>query len=282
MTAIRSGLQSGPRVERLMRSTGVVTAELSLGPTASKKIMVVSHERSGTHLLMNALELNLGFVADPWLNLDYELGVNLYSHHSLCFYLMNRMHNAPVLNIVKSHHQLGFFAPILPYLTDQFHIFYIYRDPRDVMVSFWRYIWTHTRDEGPRTETVGAFMRAEPSGGMLRYQKKQVPTVLERWKVHVEEWVGAADRSCAEGICLVRYEELCLDFEATIDRIARHLERPWSPPARRPDPRRNTISPGSGSIGSHRAVFEAQDHEFIATKVGSTMRDLHLSEAAPT
>ena len=51
-----------------------------------------------------------------------------------------------------------------------FVVFYVYRNPADVMCSHWRYVRGAERREGPVTATPGAFMRAAPCGGMLRYQ----------------------------------------------------------------------------------------------------------------
>ena len=258
-----------------MTPRGLVTTELSLGQPADKKIMVVSHERSGTHFLMNALAINFGYVGNPWLNLDFELGINLYSRHSLCFYLMTRMHDVPVLNIVKSHHQVDFFAPILPYLIEQFHILYVYRDPREVMVSFWRYVWSHLRDEGPRTATVGQFMRAAPWGGMLRYQKKQVPTVLERWKVHVDEWAEGADRIGPGRIIMVRYDELLLEFDSTMRRIGQQIGRGCQQPCR-PDPQVDVVAAHRGVGGTHRELFSRADRDLVSAAVGDTIERLKL------
>ena len=36
------------------------------------KVMVVSHERSGTHFLMNTIALNFDYISAPWINLDWE------------------------------------------------------------------------------------------------------------------------------------------------------------------------------------------------------------------
>jgi hypothetical protein len=35
------------------------------GPAGTRKIIVASHERSGTHFLMNTLADNFGYVSEP-------------------------------------------------------------------------------------------------------------------------------------------------------------------------------------------------------------------------
>src|SRR5438132_1444947 len=109
---------------------------LSSSQQISKKAWVFSHERSGTHFLMNTLAANFGYIARPWFNFDYELGINFHAPAAI-MKVFQPMHDKPVLNIVKSHHGYGFMAESIHYLLEQFHIFYIYRDPRDVMLSYW-------------------------------------------------------------------------------------------------------------------------------------------------
>ena len=49
---------------------------INLFETDRPKVLVVSHERSGTHFMMNSLAANFGYVANPFMNLDSSLGVN--------------------------------------------------------------------------------------------------------------------------------------------------------------------------------------------------------------
>ena len=44
-------------------------ADLALFGEERPAVMVVSHERSGTHFLMNALAACYGYVSAPWVNL---------------------------------------------------------------------------------------------------------------------------------------------------------------------------------------------------------------------
>lgn len=151
--------------------------ELTTSKEYRKKIAVISHERSGTHFLMNAIATNFGYISNPWWNFDFDQPINFHAPQAIQQYLQ-QAHDYSVLNILKSHHPVAFFNEIIDYLADQFHIFYIYRDPRDVLVSNWKLIRSFNWDEGPKTETAGDFIRAEPSGAMLRYQKKQERNML--------------------------------------------------------------------------------------------------------
>jgi hypothetical protein len=229
--------------------------------------MVVSHERSGTHFLMRTLAINFGYVAEPWYNLDFELGIPFHSPLDLWLYFVRHMHNVPMLNIVKSHHQVGFFAPFLDYLLQQFHIFYIYRDPRQVMLSYWLYCRLHAWDEGPRAADVGEFMRAAPRGGMMRYQKEQAPTILERWQHHVDGWTDAAMRDRTGRLVIVRYDDLDRRFAGTVRDIARRVGLPSPDHPSRPSP---ACCPTEG----RRPRLRRGEEAYLRAAIGGTLARL--------
>lgn len=232
---------------------------IQIADEARKKAMVVSHERSGTHFLMNTLAQNFGYSVKPWINFDFSLGINFHSTNALRAFF-GQMAGEPVLNIVKSHHAFEFFEPIIGELLDEYHLFYIYRDPRDVMASFWRVVNHLEWDFGPKFATVGEFMRAPPRAASLRYQKRQAETMLDRWRAHVEGWTHCAEEH--EGLIVVRYEDLNTNFEATLDDIGERIAMPCANPTR-PAVDENVVQPGKGEIGSHRALFTADDYAFV-------------------
>ena len=51
--------------------TATLSLQIKCDVTAEyrPKVLVVSHERSGTHFVMNSLALNLDYVSSPWINL---------------------------------------------------------------------------------------------------------------------------------------------------------------------------------------------------------------------
>jgi hypothetical protein len=250
------------------------TINLLLGDIPGKKGMVVSHERSGTHFLMNALAMNFGYVAKPWINLDQALGLNFHAPWELGAFFA-QTEGKPVLNLVKSHHQFDFFRKFIGDLTNEFHVFYIYRDPRDVMVSFWRLVRSFKWDEGPHEDSASAFMRAAPRGNLLRYQKDQVPTMLHRWAAHVEGWLINPPSTNSTGIIPVRYEDLNLRFAETMEKIGERIGRPISDPVK-PEKDVNVVLPGKGQVGGHKEVFCAADQEFVVSTVGDLMNRLGM------
>lgn len=230
------------------------------------KLMVVSHERSGTHFLMNALAKCYGYVAAPWINLDYELGLNFFAASSLIqFFGQFRGH--AVANIVKSHHPFAFFDESFDEIVNDFHVFYIYRDPRDVMVSYWKFLRRLSWNEGPKAKTLSEFIRSRPSGMMMRYQTRQEDSLVHRWRTHVEGWTNG-DRNGR--ITVVRYEDLASDYERVMSNFADIL---GSSPVSldRPSPFENTVLPGETPTGAYVDAMDASDLDWIYSIAGRVM-----------
>jgi hypothetical protein len=225
--------------------------------TPNKKAIVISHERSGTHFLMNTLALNFDYIAQPWINFDFQLGLNFYNPKTLLNFFES-INQKPLTNIIKSHHPFIFFAELIDFLSDKFHVFYIYRDPRDVMLSYWEIIQKLPWDEGPNANSVGEFMRSAPQGAMLRY--------------HVEGWVGFGEQPDNK-IILIRYEDLNLCFDDTVRKMSEKIGQMTASP-KKPGIGENVVVVGKGQVGRHREQFLPEDYEFITNTVGITMTRL--------
>lgn len=177
-------------------------------------VLVASHERSGTHFLMNALQAAYDYSAQPWFDFDTPpLTINFYSPPHVKG-LFEKYAAQPVRTLVKSHHHFNFFTAAFNPVPERWIVFYIYRNPVDVMISFHRFINHWSWHEGPRRSTALEFAMASPEGRMMRYQITQHDTLLHRWASHVESWHGAA-RSDSR-VILVSYERLSKDYEHTM------------------------------------------------------------------
>ena len=224
---------------------------------------------------MNTIAANFNYISNPWWNFDLGEAVQFYWPISIEKYL-RRAHGKSVKNIFKSHHALGFFEEIMDYIAGQFHIFYIYRDPRDVLVSNWKLIRSLGWDEGPKPETASLFLRAEPRGGMLRYQKRQERNMLTRWWTHVQQWTELAKSRPDYGICVLSYEELNLDFETAVRKIGRALNQ--SPEAvRRPDVDENVVGSGNGKVGNYLEYLNDEDLAFVTDEIGEALERFNYS-----
>ena len=237
------------------------------------KIIVVSHERSGTHFLMNTLGKCFGYVVSPWINLDHDpVNLNYYDPETLGTFFL-QFQSKPVANILKSHHTFDFFEAKLPQILPEFQIFYVYRDPRDVMASFWKFLRNWKWNEGPKTETASEFIRAEPCGQMMRYQYRQEPTVLHRWRTHVDGWTTRVPAHLKHRVSLIRYEDLHSNFDQVVRTIGEVLgEAPVS--FVRPSPNENVVFPSSGQIGGYRDLFSVDDLAYFQEIAGPTMERL--------
>ncbi|MBS1766900.1 MAG: sulfotransferase domain-containing protein [Acidobacteria bacterium] len=233
-------------------------------------LMVVSHERSGTHFVMNALAENGGYRSEPWINLDFQTGLNLHAPRVIA-QIFAQYAKKPALNIVKSHHQLAFFEPVLEGILQDFRIVYMVRHPATLMPSLMRYLNAWAWDEGPRCTTPSELIRAEPSGAMLRYQKRQVPNLVARWRAHVEPWVREASRR--PGIAVVRYEDLDGRFDATMASLLGGLGLPAGA-MKKPDAMKKVVLPNQAREGAVHA-WMAEDLAFIRAEAGPVLEELY-------
>jgi sulfotransferase family protein len=219
---------------------------------------------------MNTLALNFGY--RPFHDVDDRPGFDVRSTPQLLAFLLCGW-SAPT--VLKSHHQAALLPP-LALLADVFEVFYVVRDPRDVLLSFWRYIASVNasgRSGGPHAMTLGEFIRAAPCGLMLRYELTCGANLVERWRLHVESWMEAAARQPGR-LRVVRYQDLDECFGATVAGLATALRCASPPPPQRPSLRDNVVLAGSGGSGKHRALLSAEDQAFVRAGAGDLMQEL--------
>ena len=208
-------------------------AKLVLTPLSDDRrpIMVVSHERSGTHFMMNTMAACFDYVSNPRVDIDtHQFNINYYHPLDLKALIL-RIAELRAANTLKSHHEFEFFSKIITTFEGLIDIVYIYRNPADVMASFWRFLHTWDWVEGPKVGTVLDFATTSPMGQLMRYQFRQYDTMLDRWANHVEHWVEAPLQ--ATNVHVVRYEDLTHRFADTVKALGvglgvepRRIERP--------------------------------------------------------
>ncbi|MDB4307991.1 sulfotransferase domain-containing protein [Gammaproteobacteria bacterium] len=221
-----------------------------------KKILVISHERSGTHFLINTIAQCFDYLPQQ-IDLDNSQGID-WSNPAMTSNWMRQFQGRFVANIFKSHHACPILAPLLPELIDEYTIFYIQRDGRDVMTSFWIYLNRLAPGWGPRTRTVGEFMRATAAGGITQYQTSQHEiTMLQRWVEHVEGW-NLLDIP----IHYVSYEDLHTSYDDMLERIAGILEQQVVSSVR-PTLESPSSLPWKGTIGAWKELFTEEDRWYF-------------------
>ena len=199
---------------------------------ARTDVMVISHERSGTHFLINALTRAYDY-PERFLDFDQSsLNINYFAPQTIAnavAEVAKRRSSA----VIKSHHTADFFDGILNKVLKKTIVFYIHRDPVDVMVSLWRFINHWGWREGPRRESALEFAASAPEGQMLRYQMLQQSNMLHRWAHHVNGWTSAAQGR--ERVIVVRFDQLKNNYDQTVANFGGLLGRrsgSLAPPSR--------------------------------------------------
>ena len=189
-------------------------------PEGRRPVLVVSHERSGTHFLINALAACFDYVSKPWVSIDqHRFNINFYSADNL-HRLISGLAEARLANTLKSHHEFAFFSKFIASLEHAIDIVYIFRNPADVMASYWRYLHTWPWAEGPEVDSVYQFANTSPMGALMRLQFRQYDTMLDRWANHVQHWLDAHHLA---NLHIVRYETLNQHYGDTIRGLAQAL-----------------------------------------------------------
>ena len=232
-------------------------------------VMVVSHERSGTHFLMNALARAYDYAPSRRIDFDQgALNINFFEPKSVAGAL-GKLTELRTDAIIKSHHAVDFFDGVLDDVLKQALIFYIHRDPVDVMISFWRFVHNWAWHEGPRPATALAFAAAEPEGHLMRYQMKQRRNMVARWAAHVDGWTKAAEGR--ERIVVVRFDDLKEHYEQTVAGFQRALGTrtgSLSPPSR-------NVNVIAGTPSDRLALPDTEAlRAFALGEAGETMRRL--------
>jgi len=252
--------------------TATLSLQIKCDVTAEyrPKVLVVSHERSGTHFVMNSLALNLDYVSSPWINLDLELGINY--HSSVAFEsLVNRLSGKWIANLLKSHHEFGFYADWLSKFRNEFKVIYMVRDALPVLRSYHRFLQKTDWFEGPKIPDPSEFIRATPVGAMTRFQYQHAESITHRWCNHVQSWIQGGPKLGDGTFLPVYYDDLNEDFEKTMQKIANFLGLPMSRKPVRPDRNDKVVHPSPEPLEPMEGfTLTASDLVFVENATGST------------
>lgn len=195
--------------------------QIATSTELESQLMVCSHERSGTHFLMNTIGHATDYSAKPWLNYDLiPLGadINFHSEISVKNFITN-LANLDIngqkscnASILKSHfplRMLGKYSDTLP-----LKIIYIYRDPAEVFISFWKFLHQWEWDEGPKARTPSELLNLPPSGQSQRYQLTNHKDYFERWSQHTLDGINYCENN--PNACHISYKELLENHESLV------------------------------------------------------------------
>lgn len=235
----------------------------------AKKVLVVSHERSGTHFFINSLILNFGF-NKGCIDVYAKDSLNLNDKKKLKY--INKVHGFFDKNyksktnlIYKSHHQSGFFEDILLELRKFYNVFYVVRDPRDTLVSCFHYFHNAGVKAFPLAGSVKELIfdvrpYAYPFDGA--YSLVRSDNFINRWIAHVSGWM-----KYRQEIEVVLYTELKNSFADTMQDVGGVLSRESISPPVVPGLNQNTVCPRKGVEGDWRLHLSDEDNSRLCSRV---------------
>lgn len=242
--------------------------------------LIVSYPRSGnTWLSFMLTNLTHPEEETTFLNLDLRCPD---IHQRSNRYLLS----VPRPRLLKSHE---------PFDGRYRRTVYLVRDPRDVAVSYYRFLAkTRTIEESlPLSEFIDGFLDGKWDADR------------GTWAEHVGSWLGA--RRSDDSLLLLRYEDLHAEPEREVARVADFFEIPNSPEAcervvglARPERMRMLEASeaaqvpelratrleipfiGAAAVGQGRIKLEPRDQSRIAERWPDIMEELGYAQAAPS
>ena len=249
---------------RLRRGARVIQARLISPLLPREMFYVISHERSGTHFLMNTILVNcyikqghhtIGEWFGPYDDLDHRFD------HIDAFNRKWQEATAKA-SIIKSHCYRDLF--VARYRKAK--VVYILRDPRDTMVSWFHYLNSeafqqyNSQVSDHHCDSVSRFLR-RPVSPFLKHGFSLhgcFSNVVERWASHISGWLSAPDT------LVVHYEMLHRDYEAVLNKVVGFLGLPkrlWTRPVGLYD--EPSVLPRKGNVGDWQNILSADDEIFI-------------------
>ena len=232
-----------------------------------KFFYVVSHERSGTHFLMNCIQLNSQTNLN-WLSVGEWYGPfgkpqTKFEHIRQKFEQINP--EQPYM--LKTHCDRDLFGHQYP----DSKIVYIFRDYRDVLVSYYYFLKNlyieSARQRNPKIpplwfESFSEFIR-QPLPDFLRLNYSSSGNFslpIERWLNHVIKWLDDPP----ENILVVTYNQLYYDGEKTTRKILKFLDLPQRAVFTRPTlESSHSVMPRKGIVGDWKNHFSLDDTTFL-------------------
>ncbi|MEO1292572.1 MAG: sulfotransferase domain-containing protein [Pseudomonadota bacterium] len=259
---------------------------------ASAPVLIASHPRSGTHLLIDTLRRQFALVdcRKPWGVASDHLYVNVERTTSprrpFDQPTVERILSRSTRALVKTHYTADFgetwsrdeTAPLPEFaraLVTRCLKIYVHRDPRDVMVSYLQML--ASIDDAYRGLSLRAFMESPHWSGET--------SRLGWWCAHTEQWLARDD------VTAIGFADLTRRTRETIETLGTHLGEPplWAEPLL--PPKVETVqgarwhrlffrSPASTAIVADaerfpaedwRTALTADDHSWLEAQAGSLM-----------
>ncbi len=237
---------------------------------------VISHERSGTHFVMNTILRNT-YIRQCWNNIGEWFGP--YDNYTKRFEHIDAFNSTweqawKQAAIIKSHCDRDLFRS--RYKNTK--VIYVLRDPRDTLTSWFHYLnrdefyYNNPQVSDHRCESFSEFLMRSVSLFLKQSYSLNgnFSNVAERWASHVSGWLGAPDT------LVVRYEDMHRDYKPVLVKVSDFLGlrlRLRTRPVSLHD--LQSILPRKGIIGDWKNVFSESDEAFLQEAVEKEGIDWH-------
>jgi hypothetical protein len=235
-------------------------------------IFVISHRRSGTHIVIDTIRNNFADYSGPFLNVDQV--ERRHKDRITLDQFMSQLSGPP--KVIKSHmHRdiVAFFEnnPRVTEFTENIlkssKIIYVYRDVRDVLTSLYFYIQSFRKDFADIN--ISEFIRMDNDFDGYVDQNKKKLSRIEYWYFHVAGWYNYNEKN----ILYISFEQLITDYDATVRLIGHFLN------INQPDKIKNVLIKGAcrndikyssvefrkGIVGDYRHYLSQEDLNYIHT-----------------
>jgi len=258
-------------------------------------IFVISHERSGTHIAIDAIRNNFPIYKKRfYVNIDRMVE----GHRAHCGSEIIEA-KLEVPSVIKTHMVLdpgtffdgdGSATQLVKSIVHDSKLIYLYRDGRDVLGSLFTF-WSRSIPEFGGTD-FSDMLRGNFAVNVGRARRNSTNPV-SYWQEHVQNWAGR------EEVLALSFEEFLNDYDNTIMRISDFI---GMPPV---DPLKSVLRKGTGaqrgkliealfkfytrkikgieltsvsfnkgSSGGHRAVYSKEDLVFFDEQAGDLLAHL--------
>jgi hypothetical protein len=240
-----------------------------------KPTIVITHERSGTHLLINCINYDkkgrfetIGFTSD-----QRDFNLKGYKHTTY----KDIMSNAYLPDSVnKSHHQVEFMEDYLDFLFSKYKVIYVKRDIKDVLNSYYKFIPKPDEKNFPSFEEW-VFSKPDVIGRKFLQPYSPDPHIIvepenyiHRWFLHTNGWLKHKDK-----MLVVNYENMIKDYQNQKGRIESWIGKKIADKI--PDVHDKSLpnfGPVKGKIGGYKEVMS----EKLAAKIEDLLSLYNIKE----
>ncbi|MBD3407258.1 MAG: hypothetical protein GF411_14150 [Candidatus Lokiarchaeota archaeon] len=198
-----------------------------------KKPLIASFPRSGTHFLINTIKDNFIDVDNGWVDVVHGVkhrwvkdvkpdGSNLSEkiREQLIKY-----GESPVRKPLKTHYQFYFLERHWDVIKELYDVFYIIRDPRDVMAACFNYYNKTNFEIFIKEKNFSKFLRhelwnAHSETQPFSFSLVKPRNIVDKWNKHVHSWMTFVNR----GVTLIKFE----DLNQNPTRVINHIENETS------------------------------------------------------